>query len=91
MEPDVSLLWAHSLKLDPILNQMNPVQFLIYNFFKMLFNVLPSKPRSYKGSLSLRFSEYNLIPVSRLSSACYMSLRDTCLDFVFLLIVSGTE
>ena len=50
-------LKSRGLLFSPILNEMNPVYNLASSFFKILCNiVLPSKSKSYKFSLSFRFS-----------------------------------
>ena len=57
----------------PILTQINPVLALTSHFQKIHFNIiLPSKPGSFKWSLSLRFSYQNSVYYSPLSHTCYM-------------------
>jgi hypothetical protein len=58
--------------LIPILRQMNPVYKLAIYFPKFHYNInLPSRPRSYKWSLSFRFFNQNIVCIY-LSHPCYM-------------------
>jgi len=61
------------LLLVPIISQINPVHTLPPYFPTIHSNIiLPSMPRSYKWSLSFRFSNQNTVCISQLSHVCYM-------------------
>jgi hypothetical protein len=50
------------------------------------FSIFPSTPSSSTWSLPFRFSNQNIIYVSRLSHACYMSHDLILLDFIILIM-----
>ena len=64
------LSWARSIQ-----------SICLMNLFKIHFNIiLPSRPRSYKWYLSLRFP-HNTVRISPLSHTCYMSWFLILLDW----------
>jgi hypothetical protein len=64
----------NSLPLVPILSQMNPVQTSPHYFPKIYFIViLPSTLRSSEWFLPFEFSDHNILCISHLFHACYMS------------------
>jgi len=76
-----------SSPLVPLLRQMHPV----HNFppyFPNIHsnNIFPSTPRSSKRSLLLRFSNQNIVCISHLSDACYVSHHLILLDLITLII-----
>jgi len=72
------LLWNLKFRcppLVPILSQWHSVHTYSHNFPKIHSNFnFPSMPRSSKWSLPFRFSNQNIICISHISHACYMSL-----------------
>jgi len=64
----------NSPPLVPIPIQMHPVHTFLPYFPKIHFNIIfPSTPRYSEWSLPFRFSDQNVVCISRLSHACYMS------------------
>jgi len=62
-----------SLPLIPTFNQMNLVHTIISCFFKIHSNIiLQSKRRSFKWSVSFRFSYQKFLCISPLSCVCHM-------------------
>jgi hypothetical protein len=60
---------------DHTLSQPNHAQILIPCLFKIRFNIIfPSTPRFLKVSLSFRFEDQNVLYISRLSHARYLSI-----------------
>jgi len=61
--------------LVPNMSQMNPVQTLIYNFFKIDFYIIfSSTSKSLKWSIPFRLPNQNFVLISQLSSASYIPL-----------------
>jgi len=74
MEPEDSLPWSQSPPLVPILSQMNPVQTLPHYFPKIRSNIIfPTTPISSKWSFPFRSSNQNILCISHLFCAWYMS------------------
>jgi hypothetical protein len=74
---------------DPMLSQFNPFHALARSFPKAHLNITgQSTPGSCKRSLAFRISD-NILYVSHLSYACYMSVRLILLDSVASIILSA--
>ena len=72
-----------SQQIAPIPNQINPMNALSFYFFKIHFDViLPSRPRSSKGSLSLEFPPP---PPKALFAPLFSAICDTSSSFLILL------
>jgi hypothetical protein len=55
MEPEVRYRVHHSPPLAPVPSYMNPANALTTHFSQFIVMILPSKPRSFKWSISFRF------------------------------------
>jgi len=83
MEPEGSLPHSRVPPHVPIRSQLNPFHTPLSYFLKILFNIiLPSRPRSPKWSLSLRFSHQNPEYTSPLPICATSLAHLILLDFI---------